>query len=544
MMMHQSRFLTRAALLCLLVVSGEAIAQDYVAPPVEVSTEKVRIGNKTYLSHVVKEKQTLYSIAKAYDVKVDALYDANPSLRNSGLQTGTILYIPYVEGQQTAPDGSRYIEHRVRWFEDLDDIARRYGVDEDRIIEANNLPSRKVKSRQILRIPIGPDMPDDPFADGWDFPEDTTFVTPADTTEQSWEPEPPRIVYESRADVSMALVFPFLSGETPNEANMDFYAGVLLAVRDLRARGITTRLDVYDLSAGIPSREELEKCDFVLGPVAPRDLESVLDRVGSAVPVISPMDQKAYSLAEFNENFIQAPTATEFQYQDLARWILSEHKPGDRVILVRMKNASDNQALSTVEALLQEAGISCLDLTYSLPEGRGIPPRLAEMMNKEGVNRVVVASDNGPFTGDLVRNLGIMLGRGYKPLLYAPAKIRTFDAVEGNGLYDAHLHLSCSYYVDYASEPVKKFVRTFRAYYRTEPSQFAFQGYDTAMYFLTMSAKYGPWWPTALDREPGKGLHTDFRFTRTGEGFRSSWTNTAIRRVLYRDDFTTALTEE
>lgn len=532
--------ITRAALLCLLLVPGAMAAQDYVAPPVEVSTEKVRLGNKTYLSHVVKERQTLYSIAKAYDVKVDALYDANPSLRNEGLKAGSILYIPYVEGQQTAPDGSRYVEHKVRWFEDLDDIARRYGVSEDRIIEANNLPSRKLKSRQILRIPIGPEIHDDPWEDPWDTPVDTTLSQPVDTTDTE-EIILPQISYESRTDVSMALVFPFLSGETPNEANMDFYAGVLLAVKDLRAKGITSHLDVYDLSAGIPSREELERCDFVLGPVAPRDLESLLDRVGSSVPVISPLDQKAGTLTLYNDNFIQAPTATDYQYQDVAEWILSEHKPNDRVILVRVKNASDDTAMTAVEDILRGEGIPCMDLTYSLPEGRGIPTRLAAMMNKEGMNRVVVATDNGPFTGDLVRNLSIMIGKGYKTILYAPSKIRTFEAVEGNGLYDSQLHLSCSYYVDYANPQVQQFVRTFRSYYGTEPSQFAFQGYDTAFYFLSMSARYGFWWPTALDRETWKGLHTDFRFVRTGEsgGIMGSWTNTAIRRVLYRDNFTT-----
>ncbi len=57
------RFLHIALALCLAAVS--AAAQDYIQTPVTVSTQKVRLGGKVYLSHVVQEKQTLYSIARA-----------------------------------------------------------------------------------------------------------------------------------------------------------------------------------------------------------------------------------------------------------------------------------------------------------------------------------------------------------------------------------------------------------------------------------------------------------------------------------------------
>ena len=49
-----------------ITASSAAIAQDYVATPVTVSSDKVRLSGKVYYSHVVLEKQTLFSIAKAY----------------------------------------------------------------------------------------------------------------------------------------------------------------------------------------------------------------------------------------------------------------------------------------------------------------------------------------------------------------------------------------------------------------------------------------------------------------------------------------------
>ena len=72
------------ALILILAVPGLS-AQDYVGTPVKVSQEKVLLSGKVYLSHAVLERQTLYGIAKAYGVTVEDLYEANPTLRDTGL---------------------------------------------------------------------------------------------------------------------------------------------------------------------------------------------------------------------------------------------------------------------------------------------------------------------------------------------------------------------------------------------------------------------------------------------------------------------------
>ena len=77
-------------------------AQDYVAPPVTVSKEKVRMDGKLYYSHIVLEKQTLYSIAKAYGVEIDDIYAANPSLKENGLKKNAIILVPAVNIQEEA----------------------------------------------------------------------------------------------------------------------------------------------------------------------------------------------------------------------------------------------------------------------------------------------------------------------------------------------------------------------------------------------------------------------------------------------------------
>ena len=79
------------------VLADRVAAQDYVAPPVTISKEKVKIDGKVFHSHIVLEKQTLFSISKAYNVTVDDIYRFNPTLKETGLKKNSIILIPTAE---------------------------------------------------------------------------------------------------------------------------------------------------------------------------------------------------------------------------------------------------------------------------------------------------------------------------------------------------------------------------------------------------------------------------------------------------------------
>ena len=130
-------------------------AQEYVAPKVTISKEKVRSGGKVFYSHVVQERQTIYSISKAYGVTMEEIYEANPALKleTEGLKKDQILLIPYkgdiqeavepevktepattvqVTPQEPAQEANEeYFIHRVKWYEDLDAIAKKYKVSKE-----------------------------------------------------------------------------------------------------------------------------------------------------------------------------------------------------------------------------------------------------------------------------------------------------------------------------------------------------------------------------------------------------------------------------
>ena len=52
-------------------VSPALYSQNYASTPIEISTEKVRVDGKVCYSHIVQERQTLFSISKAYGVSIE-----------------------------------------------------------------------------------------------------------------------------------------------------------------------------------------------------------------------------------------------------------------------------------------------------------------------------------------------------------------------------------------------------------------------------------------------------------------------------------------
>ena len=154
---------------------------------------------------------------------------------------------------------------------------------------------------------------------------------------------------------------------------------------------------------------------------------------------------------------------------------------------------------------------------------------LEEMLAEGGENRMVVASESEAFVGDVVRNIGIMLTKGYRMVMYAPSKVRSFETIEGSDFHAAQLHVSTTYYADYTDEKVEEFVKAYRALFRTEPSQFAFQGYDTARFFIERSTR-------GVDEL--RGLHMDISLEPLENG---NAANKAVRRIVYKKDFTTEL---
>lgn len=543
---HISGFLAKAFMVLLMVTAGTAAmsGQEYENTPVEVSKEKVKIDGQVCYSHVVLEKQTLFSISKAYDVSIDDIYRFNPALKETGLKKNSILIIPAsVQKETVAKDESRPVQenkpeprkkrtiHTVKWFEDLDMIAERYGVTVESIMQLNNLKDKKLSRRQKLMIPYKDEV--------FEVPEEEVEKEAADslaTTDSTVLDDRSLFpgMFQTRKDVKVSLLLPFkATGSTSSRSNMDFYSGVLLALYDLGNEGISTDLQVYDIADGrLPSSEAINSRDLVIGPISSGDVSRLFASDSLADAVVAPLDQRVAPLAYTHKGLIQAPTPHEIQYKDLMSWIGEDMRAGDRMLVISEKGAVQTDAITQMKAAADSSGLQYAPLAYSILEGRNVTGSLEYLMTETGANRVFIASESEAFVNDVVRNLNIMIHKKYDVVLYAPSKIRSFETIEVENFHNTSMHVSLGYYIDYEDARVKDFLLRYRALYNTEPTQSAFQGYDIARYFIALCSKYGDRWQEKLDRSDMTMLQNSFRFRKAGEG---GYINTGVQRIIYSD---------
>lgn len=566
-------------------------AQEYISTPVTVSKEKVRVNGKVCYSHIVREKQTLFSIAKAYGVTVDDIYTYNPTLKETGLKKNAIILIPSAEAlsgavqpeepeaepeaaevkkepkadiEQKAAEDTQLIQdtqkkmatpqvqirktsakkqktHTVKWYEDLDVIADRYGITVEELMKANNLTGRKLAKRQKLVIPApgGIIEPADTEAGMTEETEGNAeeVAAPEDTTSTAVQSVDPDWLFAPKDEVKVTLILPMrASTESVSRNNMDFYSGVLLAVKDLADSGISTELNVYDSSDSTHPivSEDIDDSDLIIGPVSSVDLGKLLDSGNGPRMVISPLDSRAEELASRHENFIQVPTPLKAQYQDIMEWIREDSMPGDTLLLIKEKTARQTDAVKQMIQAADSSGLTFIPFSYSILEGRDVTEPLMNLTTATGTNRVVIASESEAFVNDVVRNLNILLYNKINIVLYAPARIRNFETIEVENLHKTSAHVSLGYLIDYESQQVKNFLLKYRALYNTEPTQYALQGYDIATYFIGLCGRYGSQWERKMDDEQTQMLQSTFRFVKKDNG---GYVNQGIRRVVYGDNW-------
>jgi len=349
-------------------------------------------------------------------------------------------------------------------------------------------------------------------------PQDSVVTAEVPVQEDIYELDLPRVI-------RIGLVLPLqASSQKPSENFLDFYSGALLALRELGAAGLQVDLQVYDSAdskTAVP-QSLIDESDVIIGPVSFDELQQAAEQCRGKV-LISPLEPRAAQLAESGP-VVQAPSAWNAQVDEMVQWIREELPFGDVLYVVRDSSAlaSDGQAAYLLEQL-RDRGVRYQSV-LSLEE---IP------FDSEKKIRVTVASDQDNVNTAAVRGLGIEGARSGNVIFYGTARMRT-NGTSQTDLHNMEARMALSYFIDYDDPAVRQFILTYRSLFQGEPGSFAFQGYDTTHYFVTMCARYGRQWHKKLADYGEKGLQSDFRFKPDPARI-----NQAARRVVYKRDLST-----
>ena len=100
--------------------------------------------NKNYITYIVQKGDTLYQIAKKYQTTIEELKKIN-NLKTNNLNIGDILKIPETNEE--------YINYIVQKGDTLYQIAKKYNVTVDNIKTLNNLTNNILTIGKMLKIP-------------------------------------------------------------------------------------------------------------------------------------------------------------------------------------------------------------------------------------------------------------------------------------------------------------------------------------------------------------------------------------------------------
>lgn len=104
------------------------------------------IEETDYVVYEIKPNDTIYSIARVYNTTVDAIKAYN-NLGSDILKIGQIIQIPIKE------TATEYQNYQVARGDTLYSIAKRYNVSVDALRDFNNLTTNNLQIGQIIRIP-------------------------------------------------------------------------------------------------------------------------------------------------------------------------------------------------------------------------------------------------------------------------------------------------------------------------------------------------------------------------------------------------------
>lgn len=578
--------LLSALLLCGNV--AELSAQEFIATPVEISAEKVRIKGELFYVHKVLKGQTLFSIAKAYQVSTEDINKANPLLAE-GLKSDTIIYIPAVSGEsqsnsevpaaqvpvveeetqapatvQTKEEESgeqKYVVHKLKWYESLKDVARKYNVPLEAIYSLNNIvPPSKTRIKSVLipdeeyisrmsEINEGEsgaegDAEDAVTAEGIESGKvETTDADPI-VTERIYNYGTQGEKFSS--PIKITAVFPFNVAESTENLTgyiADFYCGMLLAADHLKENGLfdnfvleTVDLSSYTSAWDMLSNGALDGSELVIGPISVRDMHPVSNYCqNNKIPLVSPLDNKTSKLLEGNPYMFLFPSTTDNAIERQVEKMGQANSAGkeESVTIIYEKGYAESQLMTTTVNALQSRGIQYKTFNYNFLEGRDIDSVMSLSLDSLKLNKVIIPSHSEAFISDALRNLHLIQSTSdYKIEVYGMSRWKSMETLDVDYFHQLNLHLAVPYHIDYNDEKTTRFLNGYLNAFNTEPTPFSFQGYDIMTFFVEAMNKYGKNFPAEILNSNGELIQSDVLFVPTSYG--SGAENRALKDIVYK----------
>lgn len=432
--------------------------------------------NDSLINHTVKKGETVFTIARLYDVNIDSVFMINAGLKNS-LKENQVIRIPKLR-----PDPEVTVPH--------DSVSKAAIVLKDFYNVALMLPFHNDINDSIER--------------------NLKFN------------EKPSIHKESE----IALFF--------YEGAMLALDSFKKSGGSIRAHIFDTREDSLEL-AGLLKRPEMKDMDLFIGPFYQylfKDVAALAKQ--NETGIVSPVPQSAKILLE-NKYASKVLASPLIQSEQLAEFVLKKYQ--DKKILVL--GSTDKTDMRLSQSFLQKAeeitemqGKNFSSAVSSFYFAEINIDKVKALLSAADTNFIVLPSYNQVFLSDMLTKLNSLL-ENYKIVAFCLDKLTEYENIDVKYLHQLQVHVASPSYFDYEDPEAKKFIMMFRDKYKTEPGKFGILGFDVTYYYLSALMKYGKSFYDYLPEYKLELLSNSFDFIRTG--FESGCENKHVYILKYEN---------
>ncbi len=518
------------------------------------TTYPVMDGSSGYIYHPVVSGETLYSLEQRFNISHQEMMSLNPSLQD-GLKTGMKLKIPVSSSQKPTElvfDSKSFNKYQIEKGETLFSISSRFGIEVGELKKANpSLFSRSLETGETILIPKNSAFQKVGSIEGQkntaEFMEEigTGYCdTIQGINNQKYKAglllpfHLPAYDKNYPDGISKSLLLSRISLNDPvdtasldttvvtNGVNIDqkalgfieFYEGALLAIDSLQRNGMNIELFVFDASNQqnvntMLQMDEFRDLNLIIGPVYPEFQETVASFAAkNRIPMISPLSSGG-NFEQNNSWYFKVNPTKEYQSEQTATYIAREFA-NKNFFLLQFSDNSDAAAAKLAE--LTKAKLTSTSFRSKFHEynfqRQGVN-QIKPLLDENGVNIFMIPSDNEAQVSVAVTNL-TALAEHYDIVLIGTPALTKFKSIQIENYHRIRLRYLSPYFTDYERPLVRRFVSLYRENYIAEPSQFSYQGFDVAYYFLSAIQRFGKDFRNCLPNYPMELTQMNFRFRK------------------------------
>lgn len=507
-------------------------------------TEGLEIDGN-FLVHEVQKRNTLYSLAKEYNVEINEIIAVNPEVED-GLKKGMKVKIPvnkiksdesnteYVVPAVTNP----YVTHLVQAKETLYSLSKKYEVSIDSIKGVNNGLPEGLKVNQLINLPILKTYED---TSSVELSFDSTAV------KQSYEvalllplyldmlEETHDTTYKGSSDLYKKLF-------SKAQYGIEFYQGFKLAADSITKSGLNLNLKLIDTAndsakvVEILSSKELDSVDLMVGPLYLNEFLLAADYAkANQINIVSPVKQSNKIL--LGNNYVSKVATSEPVRLKYLGQFMADSLKYENLFMVYPDHVKERKRVQLLQKYYNETVDKSNDsIRISFPKeiiwDASSFYEVKSKLQKNRRNTIVAPSDDEAFVTQFLSMLGGET-EDYDIRVIGMDSWTRFESVEVEYLQTLKVHLVVSEFVDHNNPDVIAFEKKFADTYNLIPEKFSYLGYDVGMYYLKLLHEYGANFEVMFLGYQDQLLSRNFEFFKTG--IESGYENHSVFLIHYKD---------